>query len=105
MLKRRYTQKQGLKLTKRSKTKPPHERKLKRREMMTRQEHLDWCKKRALEYSKNGDYHGAFDSLVADLGQHKETQAHPGIMNGLTLMGQGALLNKSAMDKYINDLN
>jgi hypothetical protein len=34
---------------------------------MTRQEHLDWCKKRALEYADRGDVAQAITSIGSDL--------------------------------------
>ena len=40
---------------------------------MTRQEHLDWCKKRALEYLDKGDVSNAIASMLSDLGKHEET--------------------------------
>ena len=33
---------------------------------MIRQEHLDWCKKRALEYCDKGDVQDAFASMASD---------------------------------------
>jgi hypothetical protein len=42
-------------------------------ERMTRQEHLDWAKKRALEYCDRGELQRALDSLISDLGEHPET--------------------------------
>jgi hypothetical protein len=34
---------------------------------MTRQEHLDWCKGRALEYVKANDLRNAWASMASDL--------------------------------------
>lgn len=41
---------------------------------MTRQEHLDWCKKRALEYLDRGDVQGAIASMMSDMQKHEETK-------------------------------
>ena len=41
--------------------------------MITRQEHLDWCKKRALEYLNQGDLQQAVASMISDLTKHEET--------------------------------
>ena len=47
---------------------------------MERQEHLDWCKTRALEYLDRGDVSNAVTSMLSDLNKHEETQ-----MNSPTL--------------------
>lgn len=39
---------------------------------MTRDEHLAWCKTRALEILAGGDRNGAFASMISDLGKHRE---------------------------------
>ena len=36
---------------------------------MNRQEHLDWCKKRALEYVDAGDLSGGMASMMSDYGE------------------------------------
>lgn len=41
--------------------------------MMTRAEHLAWCKQRAMEYVAAGDYDQAVASMLSDLGKHPET--------------------------------
>jgi hypothetical protein len=40
---------------------------------MTRAEHLQWCKDRALEYVEMGDHSQAVASMMSDLGKHPET--------------------------------
>ena len=40
---------------------------------MTAQEHIEWCKRRALEYVQLGQLEQAFASMVLDLGKHDET--------------------------------
>lgn len=42
--------------------------------MMTRAEHLAWCKERALEYVDAGDLANAVASMGSDLGKHPETR-------------------------------
>jgi hypothetical protein len=39
---------------------------------LTRDEHLAWCKKRALEYLDRGDLEQAFTSMASDLSKHDE---------------------------------
>ena len=40
---------------------------------MTRDEHLTWCKTRALEYLDRGDRSNAVASMISDMGKHPET--------------------------------
>jgi hypothetical protein len=40
----------------------------------TRDEHLAWCKARALEYLDHGDLAQAVTSMTSDLGKHPETR-------------------------------
>lgn len=53
---------------------------------MTRDEHLEWCKKRALEYLDRGDVRNGFTSMLSDLGKHEETKDHKGCEIGVGLM-------------------
>lgn len=72
---------------------------------MTRQEHMDWCKKRALEYVDNGDVRSAYASMASDLGKHPETQGHAAIQLGLMLMMNGHLDSPDEMRKFIQGFN
>lgn len=47
---------------------------------MTRQEHLQWAKDRALEYADQGDVGSAVASMTSDLAKHPETRGHTGVM-------------------------
>ena len=40
----------------------------------TREEHLQWCKDRAMRYVHLGDYNIAITSMLSDLKKHKETK-------------------------------
>ncbi len=53
--------------------------------MMTRKEHLEWCKERAREYIKTGDYQNAIVSMISDLGKHPETKKGQDIAGFLML--------------------
>lgn len=46
---------------------------------MTRDEHMQWARGRALEYADRGDTANAMASLQSDLGKHPETADHSGI--------------------------
>lgn len=47
---------------------------------MTRDEHLAWCKKRALEYLDHGDMENAVASMGSDLEKHPETKVAPPLL-------------------------
>lgn len=48
--------------------------------MTTRDEHLAFCKSRALAYVDAGDLVGAAASMASDLSQHPETRYPPEIL-------------------------
>jgi hypothetical protein len=52
---------------------------------MTRQEHLEWCKKRALEYLDKGDIPNAIASMMSDMQKHEETKFNNPMLNLLGL--------------------
>jgi len=72
---------------------------------MTRQEHLEWCKTRALEYVDSGDFQGAITSMMSDLGKHDETQGHAGIQRSVGLMMIGQLSSAEEVRRFIEGLN
>ena len=72
---------------------------------MTRQEHLDWCKKRALEYVEAGDPNQAYASMISDLGKHPETDRHSAIELGMMLLMGGQLSSAEQMRKFIDGFN
>jgi hypothetical protein len=72
---------------------------------MNRQEHLEWCKKRALEYSDNGDYTNAYASMVSDLNKHEELKNHAGIQLGMMLLMSNHLSTKVEIERFINGFN
>jgi hypothetical protein len=59
--------------------------------MVTRAEHLEWCKERALQYVAAGD-----------LSKHPETEDHLGIVLGLQLMMTGKISSPEGMRDFIN---
>lgn len=52
---------------------------------MTREEHLAWAKKRALEYLDAGDTQNAFNSMTSDVRKHPEMETHAGIQLGIMM--------------------
>ncbi len=72
---------------------------------MTREEHLAWCKQRALEYVDQGDLTNAYASMASDLTKHPETEKHAAIQLGMMLMMGGHLSTAPEMRKFINGFN
>lgn len=72
---------------------------------MTRSEHVDWCKRRALEYVEQGDVQNAYASMASDLRKHRETEDHPAIMLGMQLMMIGDLSTPDKMRQFIEGFN
>ena len=70
---------------------------------MNREDHLDWCKRRALEYVEAGDIEQALASMARDLAQHEETRPH--VANtcplGLLLLLSGRMQTKAEARKWI----
>lgn len=74
-------------------------------ETTTRQEHLAWCKRRALEYVAMGDNNQAFASMSSDLRKHKDTANHAAIELGMMLLMAGHLNSPQEMRKFIEGFN
>lgn len=71
----------------------------------TRAEHLEWCKKRALEYVEIGQFDNAFSSMSSNLRKHPETEKHAGIVLGLALLMGGKLSTAEETRKFIEGFN
>ena len=71
----------------------------------TRDEHLAWCKQRALEYVERGDVSQAYASMASDLRKHPETEKHAAIELGMMLMMSGNLSSKADMRRFIEGFN
>ena len=71
----------------------------------TRQEHLQWCKDRALAYVDAGNPQEAYASMASDMTKHPETEHHAGIQLGLGLMMIGSLDTEAEMRKFIEGFN
>ena len=73
---------------------------------MTRQEHLDWCKRRALAYVDQGDNESAFASMCSDFMKHEETKMHKSTNQlGMSLLISGNLASPEQMRDWINGYN
>ena len=67
----------------------------------TRDEHLQWCKDRALEYVDQGEVKEAFASMGSDLNKHSDTRGHPAIGLGIMQLASGLLNSRAEMRKFI----
>ena len=72
---------------------------------MTRAEHLQWCKDRALEYVDAGDLSQAWVSMASDLKKHPKTANHSAIELGFILAFAGHLSSSHEMRKFILGFN
>jgi len=72
---------------------------------MNRTEHIQWCKKRALEYVDSREIPQAWSSMVSDLSKHDETQEHPAISLGMGMLMMGKLNTKQEMRRFIEGFN
>ena len=72
-----------------------------RDEQMTREEHLTWCKLRALEYVDRDDVTSALASMFSDLTKHPETRDHVGIKLGMALMWAHELETPEEVRRFI----
>jgi len=68
---------------------------------MTRAEHLDQAKQRALVYLERGELEYAFCSFVSDVRAHPETACEPLIDLGARLLFEGFLSTPAEMRAWI----
>lgn len=71
-------------------------------EQVTREDYLEYCKKRAREYIQQGDYEQAYTSMASDLGLHPETQHHAAIKVGMQLLMNGLLDTEDQITRFID---
>jgi len=72
---------------------------------MDRQEHLKWCKDRAMEYVENNANKNAFASFQSDMGKHEETAQHKALEMGTMLLLGGLLHTREQMKQWIEGFN
>jgi hypothetical protein len=73
---------------------------------MTRGEHLEWAKKRALEYLDSGDVRQGFTSMLSDLTKHEELKDHIGGKLGAQfMMLPGWIDNEREVRRWIVGFN
>jgi hypothetical protein len=71
--------------------------------MVTRMEHLMWCRRRALMALTWGGIHDAWKSMVTDTAKHEETRMHPSLELGEQRLIGGMLATTAAMEQFIKD--
>ncbi len=72
---------------------------------MTRAEHLEWCKQRALDLVKHGSLTDAFASFMSDMSKHPETQNHMALELGSMLLITRQLDTPHRMEEWIKGCN
>lgn len=73
--------------------------------MKTREEHLAWCKQRALEYCDRGQPTEAITSMLSDIRKHPETDSPALTQMTMGLMMVGALSSTEQARRHINGFN
>jgi hypothetical protein len=74
--------------------------------MITRAEHLAWCKERALQYVDIGDLNQAFASMGSDLNKEECTKNCADTMRlGFQMLMNGHLSTPKKMREFINGFN
>lgn len=73
--------------------------------MQNRNDHLEWCKQRALEYVTKGNLQEAFASFLSDMGKHPETANHLALEMGMMLLLGGQLSSAHQMREWITGFN
>lgn len=69
--------------------------------VISRTDHLEWCKGRALEYVEAGDLSYAVSSMVSDLLKHPEVSIAPSIIqDGMLKISFGG----EAVRRWIEDI-
>lgn len=72
---------------------------------VTREEHLAWCKARAIRELEVGDINNAYASMASDLGKHPETEGHAAIQLGMMMLMGGHLSSEKDMRRFIEGFN
>jgi len=73
--------------------------------IVTRQEHVEWCKIRARQYLDVGDVSNAWASMASDLSKHPETANHSGLILGTMQVMGGMLSTVDEMRLFIEGFN
>jgi hypothetical protein len=69
---------------------------------MNRQEHIEWCQRRAYDYLNQGDIVRAWASFGSDMNAHDETRNHSALLVGMQLIMIGELNTPDKMRRFID---
>ena len=72
---------------------------------MNRDEHLRWCKDRALEYVKVGDAKQAIASFMSDMSKHSETENRVALQLMAMMLFSGLLSTPKQVEDFILGFN
>ena len=72
---------------------------------MTRQEHLEWAKQRALDELTISNSAKAYTSFISDMVKHPELKDHSAIALGMLQLTAGFLDEPSKMKSFIEGFN
>lgn len=72
---------------------------------MNKEEHLQWCKNRAIKHLDRNDIKNAFKSFTLDMMEHEETREHPALELGLILKTNKHLDTVDKMKRWIEGFN
>jgi hypothetical protein len=70
----------------------------------TKEDHIAWMKKRAIELVQANNLVGALNSISSDLQKHPQTIGHPAVELGTQLYISGNLETPEKMIKFIEDI-
>ena len=77
--------------------------------LVTRAEHVAWCKRRAISELSEPDeaqaIANAWSSMVSDLNKHSATEGHAALSLGMMMFVGGRLSTRDAMSKFIEGFN
>lgn len=76
--------------------------------VITRKEHIEWTKERALAYldrsSENYNLNAAISSIISDLPKHKETENHLSVKLLTTLIYNDGILDHDELETFIKGI-
>lgn len=74
---------------------------------LSRQKHIEWCQKRALEYLEGNktDINQAWASFGSDMSKHPETHRHRALKDGFLMLASGQLDTPDKMRRFIKGFN
>jgi hypothetical protein len=69
---------------------------------ISREDHLQWCKDRALEYVELGDLSKAIASMTSDIQKHPQTRLSPPVERALLIPILFNQLDEKKVSEWIN---